>query len=88
MTCVLRCDTYGHMKTVNVRTLHERTGEIVDLAGRGEVIVVLRRGVPVAELSPVRVRAARTLPDRAALLAKFPVLRGDSTRFVDDDRGR
>ena len=76
------------MKTVNVRTLHERTGEMVDLAGRGQVIVVLRRGVPVAELSPVRERAPRTLPNRDALLAKFPAVRGDSTRFLEEDRER
>lgn len=76
------------MKTVNVRTLHERTGEIVDRAGRGEVIVVLRRGVAIAELSPVRARTESVMPDRERVLAKFPKLRGDSARYLEQDRER
>ena len=74
------------MKTVNRRTLHERTGEIVDRAGRGEVILVLRRGVAIAELSPVSARTQSVMPDRDRILAKFPKLGGDSTRFLEEDR--
>jgi len=74
------------MRTVNVRTLHERTGEIVDLAGRGQVIVIVRRGVPVAELSPIAARPAPPLPDREKILARYPKLSGDSTDYVSDDR--
>ncbi len=87
LTRFSQCDTLSHMKTVNVRDLHQRTGEIVDLAARGQVVTVLRRGVRVAELSSVREQAAKTLPNRDALLAKFPTLHGDSTRFLEEDRG-
>ena len=59
---------------------------MVDRAGRGEVIVVLRRGVAIAELSPVRAGATKPLPDRERILSKFPKLRRDSTRYLDDDR--
>ena len=36
------------MKTVNVRELHEKTGQLVDLAAEGHVVVVLKHGVAVA----------------------------------------
>lgn len=74
------------MKTVNVRELHLRTGEVVDAAARGQVVTVVRRGVPVAEMRPIERSPARALPDRTKLLAKFPRLRGDSGRFLETDR--
>ena len=81
------CDTLGHMKSVNVRELHEKTGSIVALAAEGHVVVVVKRGVPVAEIRPLSAAARRrTLPDRARLLARYPRLRGDRGRFLEDDR--
>jgi len=81
------CDTLSHMKHVNVRELHERTGSIVDLAAEGHVVTVVKRGRPVAELRPLGADARRrTLPDRAELLARYPKLRGDSGRFLEQDR--
>lgn len=74
------------MKSVNVRELHMRTGAIVDLAARGQVVRVVRRGVAVAELRPAVERPGTPLPDRAAVLAKFPALAGDSGRFLEEDR--
>ncbi|MBI4701063.1 MAG: hypothetical protein HY744_07885 [Deltaproteobacteria bacterium] len=75
------------MKTINVRELHERTGAFVDLAAEGHVLLVVKRGVPVAELrGPSSATRRRTLPDRSALLARFPRLRGDSGRFLEQDR--
>lgn len=75
------------MKKVNIRQLHERTGRLVDLAAEGHVVTILRRGVPVAELRPARSStAARTLPDRSELLARYPLLPGDSGRFLEEDR--
>ena len=81
------CDTLGHMRSVNVRKLHERTGAIVDLAAEGHVVIIVKRGRPVAELRPLEAGARRrTLPDRAELLARYPRLRGDSGRFLEEDR--
>lgn len=75
------------MKQVNVRELHERTGAIVDLATKGRVVTILKRGRPVAELRPLVDSAPRrTLPDRVALLARYPKLQGDSGRFLEEDR--
>ena len=75
------------MKTVNVRELHERTGALVALAAEGHVVVVVKRGVPVAELHPPRasIRVA-TLPERTELLSRFPEIEGDSGRFLEEDR--
>ena len=75
------------MRTVNVRQLHEQTGAIVDLVAEGNVVVVIKRGRRVAELRPPSsVSDERTLPERAALLARFPRLQGDSGRYLEDDR--
>ena len=75
------------MQIVNVRQLHERTGAIVDLVAEGNVVVVIKRGRRVAELRPPgRASHDRTLPDRAALLARFPHLRADSGRYLEQDR--
>jgi antitoxin (DNA-binding transcriptional repressor) of toxin-antitoxin stability system len=74
------------MRTVNVRELHLRTGAIVDRVAAGEIVTVERRGAKVAELRPVSDPAARPLPDRTLLLARFPKLRGDSGSFLEQDR--
>jgi prevent-host-death family protein len=38
------------MKTVSIRELHMRTGALVQEAADGEVIIIEKRGVPVAQL--------------------------------------
>ena len=74
------------MGTVNVRELHLRTGAIVDRAAAGEVVVIERRGAKVAELRPVTARSGRPFPDRSKLLARYPLLPGDSGRYLEEDR--
>jgi antitoxin (DNA-binding transcriptional repressor) of toxin-antitoxin stability system len=75
------------MKAVNVRQLHEKTGKIVKLAAEGQVVTVIMRGRPVAELRPIDAATRRqTLPDRDALLARYPKLAGDSGRFLEAER--
>lgn len=75
------------MKAVNVRELHERTGKIIRLAADGHVVVVLLHGRPVAELRPLDADARqRTLPNRTKTLARYPRLKGDSGRFLEEDR--
>ena len=51
------------MKTVSIRELHMHTGALVQEAADGEVIIIQKRGVDVAELGP--------LPE-AAVLRKKP----------------
>ena len=77
----------GHMRKTTVRELHLRTGSIVSQATEGHTIVILKRGVPVAELGPVR-RSSRPkgFLDRDDWLARFPKVKGDSGRFLEEDR--
>jgi prevent-host-death family protein len=75
------------MKEKTLRELHLRTSTVVGEVMEGHTVVVTRRGVPVAELRPFRRGAgARTLPDREAWLATFPRVRGDSGKFLEEDR--
>ena len=75
------------MKTASIRELHEKTGKLVSEAAKGRAIVIVKHGVPVAELRPLgRAGSERSLPDREATLAKFPQLPGDSGRFLEEDR--
>lgn len=72
-----------------MRDLHIRTSELVREAATGEVIVVERRGEPVAELRPIsKVRRKLKLPDMSHIWNTFPQLSGDSTRFIEEDRDR
>jgi antitoxin (DNA-binding transcriptional repressor) of toxin-antitoxin stability system len=74
------------MARVNVRELHLRTGAIVDRAAAGEIMTIERRGARVAELRPATAQEGRPLPDRTKLLARYPMLSGNSGRFLEEDR--
>ena len=77
------------MKRASIRDLHLRTGAIVSEAARGSVIVIEKRGVPVAELRPIeRLSPARMLREIEPLLRKLPKLKGDSGRFISESRDR
>ncbi len=82
------------MRKTSVRELHIRTSELVREAAEGSVIVIERRGEPVAELRPLT--APRRMP--AARKARiFDSMRdvwaamlqvGDSAGIIEDDRDR
>ena len=75
------------MRTASVRDLHIRTSELVRDAAGGAVIVIARRGEPVAELRPVSKRTAKPrLPDLGDVWLRFPPVPGDSGRFLEEDR--
>ena len=77
------------MRKVSVRDLHIRTSELLREAAAGTVIVIERRGEPVAELRPVsKTRKRVHLPDMSHIWNTFPQLSGDSTRFIEEDRDR
>ena len=76
------------MRRVNIRELHRRTGAIVDGVARGDVVVVEKRGVPVAEMRPAPATAKGFPPGHWEYLKKFPKLKRDSTRFISDGRNR
>lgn len=75
------------MKTASIRDLHIRTSELVRAAADGTVIVIERRGEPVAELRPLsKKRAKPRLPDLSDIWQRFPSVAGDSGRFLEEDR--
>ena len=76
-----------HMKTVSIHDLHIRTSELVREAADGAVIVIQRRGEPVAELRLISKKQAKPrVPDLSALWNRFPVVGTDSRRFLEEDR--
>jgi len=72
-------------RDVSIRELHEKTGQLVDQAAEGAIIVIKRRGQPVAEL---RCYAPKTkpMPDFDKRYAKYPQVDTDSSRFLEQDR--
>ncbi len=75
------------MAKASIRDLHIRTSELVRAASDGTVIVIERRGEPVAELRPIsKKRVKPRLPDLAEIWRRFPSVAGDSGRFLEEDR--
>ncbi len=77
------------MRKASIRDLHIRTSELVREASEGAVIVIERRGEPVAELRRfARPRPKLKFPDMTRFWNEFPELPGDSTKSIEEDRGR
>jgi prevent-host-death family protein len=83
------------MRRTSVRELHIRTSELVREAAQGEVIVVERRGEPVAELRPFRREPAMSAAKKAKIFAEMEPLwaaMGElddrSTGYISEDRDR
>jgi len=82
------------MGTTCVRELHINTSKLVREAAEGGVIVIERRGEPVAELRPVtslrRMVAAKKARIFASMRRVWDGMPGvsDSTKIIEDDRGR
>jgi prevent-host-death family protein len=73
------------MSTASIRDLHIRTSELVREASQGAVIVIEKRGEPVAELRPLS-RSKPQVPDLSDLWDRFPQVAADSGRFLEEDR--
>jgi antitoxin (DNA-binding transcriptional repressor) of toxin-antitoxin stability system len=77
------------MKKASVRDLHIRTSALVRDAAGGDVIVIERRGEPVAELRPLTKQKPKVkFPDMTRLWAELPEIPADSTVFISEDRDR
>ena len=75
------------MRKASIRDLRIRTSELVRDAENGEVIVIERRGEPVAELRKFdQRRKQRPLPDMSKFWNEFPQVPGDSGKFLEEDR--
>jgi prevent-host-death family protein len=82
------------MRKTSVRELHIHTSELVREAAEGGIIVIERRGEPVAELRPIgaptRVpdaKKAQIFDSMRALWARMPQV-SDSTNIIEEDRDR
>ena len=82
------------MRKTSVRELHIHTSELVREAAEGGIIVIERRGEPVAELRPITAparmpagRKARIFTSMGKIWARMPQV-GDSGKILEEDRGR
>jgi prevent-host-death family protein len=82
------------MRKTSVRELHIHTSQLVREAAEGDVIVIERRGEPVAELRPLSVpsripvdKKARIFDSMQEIWARMPQL-SDSTKIIEEDRDR
>jgi prevent-host-death family protein len=82
------------MKRTSIRELHIRTSELVREAAEGSVIVIERRGEPVAELCPLAASRGMSADEKARIFASMRKVwarmpqAGDSTRIIEEDRDR
>jgi len=82
------------MRKTSIRELHIRTSALVREAAEGGVIVIERRGEPIAELRPISSPAAmpaaakdRIFDSMRELWDRMPQL-SDSTKMIEEDRDR
>ena len=82
------------MRKTSIRELHIHTSEFVREAEEGGVIVIERRGEPVAELRPITAPSCvpadtkeRIFESMRDLWAGMPQV-GDSGKIIEEDRDR
>jgi prevent-host-death family protein len=82
------------MRKTSVRELHIHTSELVREAAEGGIVVIERRGEPVAELRPITepsrmpaAKKARIFDSMREIWGRMPQV-GDSTKIVEEDRDR
>jgi antitoxin (DNA-binding transcriptional repressor) of toxin-antitoxin stability system len=79
------------MNRASIRDLHMRTGALVQQAADGEVIIIEKRGIAVAELEPIKKLTAAEVfreRERSGYYKKFPKTKGELSRFISEDRIR
>ena len=82
------------MRKTSIRELHIHTSELVREAAEGGIILIERRGEPVAELRPITAlprmpagKKARIFASMRKMWARMPQ-DSDSTKILEEDRGR
>jgi prevent-host-death family protein len=77
------------MKTVSIRELHMRTGALVQEAADGEVIIIEKRGVPMAKLQR-RQTIAEAFRDlkRSGYFKRMGKTNTQIDRIISEDRDR
>jgi len=83
-----------HMRKTSVRELHIHTSELVQEAAEGGVILIERRGIPVAELRPITAPARMAEAKKASIFTSMEEIWrqmpqvGDSAKIIEEDRDR
>lgn len=62
----LKLGYYGHMRSVLLSQLKNRLSFFVDKVKNGEVIIILDRNIPVAQITPIPL--SKTIADTGALM--------------------
>lgn len=82
------------MRSTSIRELHIHTSKFVREAAEGDIIVIERRGEPIAELRPLTTaprmdaqKKARIFSSMQKTWARLPRV-SDSTKIIEDDRNR
>jgi antitoxin (DNA-binding transcriptional repressor) of toxin-antitoxin stability system len=82
------------VRKTSVRELHIHTWKLVREAAEGGIIVIERRGEPVAELRPITAsrrmhahKKARIFTSMRRIWARMPQV-GDPSKIVEVDRNR
>ena len=82
------------MRATSVRELHIHTSKLVREAAEGGIIVIERRGEPVAELRPLTApprmaagKKARIFTSMRRIWARMPKV-SDGRKILEDDRSR
>jgi antitoxin (DNA-binding transcriptional repressor) of toxin-antitoxin stability system len=81
------CETMNDMR-VSLRELHRRTGAVVDSVVRGGVVVIEKRGKPVAEMRAALPSAPGFPAEHWESLKRFPRFSDDGGRFISESRDR
>lgn len=88
---MLQCST---VRKTSVRELHIHTSRLVREAAEGDIIVIERRGEPVAELRPLTSEKRISAKEKARIIAEMRRFRAsmpkgtDSTKWISEDRDR
>jgi prevent-host-death family protein len=82
------------MRKTSVRELHIHTSALVREAAEGGVIVIERRGEPVAELRPISGTSRMPADAKAGIFLsmkevwdRMPMV-GDGSKIIEEDRDR
>jgi len=76
------------MRKTSVRELHIRTSALVREAEQGGVIVIERRGEPVAELRPITAPARMPAGKKARIFDSMREIWVRMPQVVEEDRDR
>jgi prevent-host-death family protein len=76
------------MRKASIRDLRIHTSKLIREAEEGDIIIIERRGQPVAEIRPITPQKQPPLPDMTDIWNRYPAIPADSTDHISEDRDR